>query len=74
MASRSSDLSTLVQSLVDILGPYEEGLMVGERLHPDLANLRRAVSMSLAEAIYWIADGRHEQAAWRPDDARPGQG
>lgn len=54
--SRPEPTLLLVRNLVETLAPYEEELITAERHAPDLAYLRRAVSIAIAEACYWISD------------------
>ena len=53
---RTQSTLELVRNLAEMLAPYEEELVITEPASPDLAYLRRAVSMTIAEACYWISD------------------
>ena len=56
----------LVRNLVELLASYEEELINTEITSPDLAHLRRAVSMTIAEACYWITDEGGGRGGWTP--------
>ncbi|WP_395670340.1 hypothetical protein [Phenylobacterium sp.] len=47
----------IAQNLVEMLSSYEEEIIALEQQAPDLAALRRAVGMAIAEACYLISDG-----------------
>ncbi|MEO8113308.1 MAG: hypothetical protein ABI655_02930 [Phenylobacterium sp.] len=59
----------LARNLVEMLASYEEELMTLEAESPAISQLRRAVSMAIAEACYWISD-----EAGRGDWAPPNDG
>ncbi len=67
--SRPEPTLLLVRNLVEMLAPYEEELINAERTSPDVAYLRRAVSIAIAEACYWISD---EAAELSRPGRRPG--
>jgi hypothetical protein len=46
----------LARNLVELLGPYEEELMVLEGAAPAFGPLRRAIGIVIAEACYCISD------------------
>jgi hypothetical protein len=56
----------LAQNLVELLASYEEELMELERTSPAMGPLRRAVSITIGEACYWISDQGVGQAEWLP--------
>jgi hypothetical protein len=56
----------LAQNLVEILTSYEEEFMALERETPIMAQLRRAVGITIAEACYLITDQNMAQAGWAP--------
>ena len=57
---------TLAQNLVELLTSYEEELMALERSAPAMAQLRRAVGITIAEACYLITDQTIGEAQWAP--------
>lgn len=70
---RPEHLLRLVRNLLEVLAPYEEELIETEQEAPDVARLRRAVSMAIAEACYWISDEGAGRDPWAPPkgDAAP---
>ena len=56
----------LVRALVELLTPYEEELINTEATCPNVAYLRRAVSMVIAEGCYWISDEGNTQCRPTP--------
>jgi hypothetical protein len=74
--SRPEPTLQLVRNLVEMLAPYEEELITAERVSPDVAYLRRAVSIAIAEACYWISDEADElsRPRRRPGDETPPAG
>ena len=73
--ARREPMLQLVRNLVELLAPYEDELISTELTSPDLAFLRRAVSMTIAEACYWISDEGGGRAGAGPcqkgDETRP---
>lgn len=57
---------TLSQNLIEILGSYEEELMVLEREAPAMGQLRRAVGIAIAEACFVVTDQGAAAAEWAP--------
>lgn len=73
---RPEHLLQLVRILLEVLTPYEEELIEAEQDAPDVSRLRRAVSMAIAEACYWISDEGAGRGPWNPPkgDAAPPSG
>lgn len=63
--TKSDRARELARNLVEMLASYEEELMTLEADAPAISQLRRAVSIAIAEACYWISDegGRGD---WAP--------
>lgn len=63
----------LARNLVEVLTAYEEELMALERDTPVMAQLRRAVGITIAEACYLITDQSVAQVQWTPPAEGPTQ-
>jgi hypothetical protein len=69
--SRTERARALAQNLVEVLTSYEEELIALERETPAMSHLRRAVSMTIAEACYWVSDQSAGPADWSLSAAEP---
>jgi hypothetical protein len=70
MTTNPERAKALAQNLVELLTSYEEELIVLEREVPAIGQLRRAVSITVAEACYWISD----QGVGRADEVPSSDG
>jgi hypothetical protein len=59
----------VARNLIEVLSTYEEELIALERSCPQLAQVRRAVGMAIAEACYLISDETAEDWDSQADDS-----
>jgi hypothetical protein len=66
VSSNSAPAKQLAIRLIEMLSSHEEDLIALEVEVPAVAQLRRAVGMTIAESCYWISDQVDPEPGWTP--------